>query len=162
MESDIPDPPDLYGRSKLLGEIDAPGCLTIRTSIIGRELQNHCGLVEWFLAQKGGRIRGFTGAIYTGVPTIILASMIADLICRETPLSGLYHLAADPISKYDLLVLLRDAFNVSIEIVRDEDFICDRSLIADRLSDDTGLTTPRWPAMIEAMATDPTAYTRER
>ncbi len=162
VESDLPDPPDLYGRSKLLGEIEAEGCLTLRTSIIGRELGSAYGLVEWFLAQAGGRVRGFTRAIYTGMPTVTLASLIAELLSREAPLSGLYHVAAPPISKYDLLCLIREAFGVSVGIDRDESFVCDRSLIAERFQTATCLSTPSWPAMIETMAGDAPLYHKWR
>jgi dTDP-4-dehydrorhamnose reductase len=161
-EQDLPDPVDLYGRSKLLGEIDAPGCLTLRTSIIGHELCSRYGLVEWFLSQDGGRVRGFAHAIYTGVPTRILALMIADLLTRESPLCGLYQLASAPISKYDLLVLLRDAYQVAIEIERDETFRCDRSLKPDRLYEATGLRPPSWPDMVAAMAADSAIYASGR
>ncbi len=157
-ESDIPDPPDLYGRSKLLGEIHGPGCLTLRTSIIGRELRTTQGLVEWFLASGGGRVRGFAGAMFSGVSTIVLASMLGELLGREPPLSGLYHLAAEPVSKYELLLLLREAYGACVEIERDEGVRLDRSLVADRLMAATGLKPPAWPVMVDEMANDPTPY----
>lgn len=157
-ESDLPDPPDLYGRSKLLGEIDATDALTLRTSIIGRELRGGHSLVEWFLAQAGGRVKGFANAIFSGVPTIILAETIAHLAAQRPRLTGLYHLAAEPISKYDLLVLLREAYGLTIDIDRDEDFRCDRSLVGARFTAATGLAPPAWPTMIASMAADPTAY----
>jgi dTDP-4-dehydrorhamnose reductase len=161
-EDDLPDPPDLYGRSKLLGEIDAPDCLTLRTSIIGQELRGGHGLVEWFLGQEGGRVSGFANAIYSGVPTVVLATMIAELLEREVPLVGLYHLASAPISKYDLLLLVRDAFGVRVEVERDEAFRCDRGLNADRLRAATGMIAPPWPVMVERMAAESAMYARTR
>lgn len=157
-EEDLPDPPDLYGRSKLLGEITAPDGLTLRTSIIGRELRGGHGLVEWFLGQANGSVRGFANAIFSGMPTLTLASVIADLIERRPRLNGLYHLAAAPISKYELLLLLRDAYGVPVEIARDEGFRCDRSLSAARLAAATGIVLPPWPALVAAMAADSAIY----
>jgi dTDP-4-dehydrorhamnose reductase len=157
-EADLPDPPDLYGRSKLLGEIDAPDALTLRTSIIGHELDSCFGLVEWFLSQSGGSVRGFAGAIFSGFPTLVLARIIADLIELTPRLSGLYHVAAAPISKYELLLLLRDAYNVPVTIDRDERVRIDRSLNADRFLTATGLVAPAWPDMIARMAADSAIY----
>ncbi|HEX2036605.1 MAG TPA: SDR family oxidoreductase [Chloroflexota bacterium] len=157
-EGDVPDPPDLYGRSKALGEIDAPGCLTLRTSIIGRELRSSYGLIEWFLSQSGGAIRGYARAIYTGLPTIIFAELLAELLARPTLPSGLLQLASEPISKYDLLLLARDAYGVDVEIDRDEAYRCDRSLTSHQFREATGLVAPPWPEMIRRMAADPTPY----
>jgi dTDP-4-dehydrorhamnose reductase len=161
-EDDHPDPVDIYGRSKLLGEVDAPGSLTMRTSIIGRELAGEYGLVEWFLAQDGGRVRGFANAIYTGMPTVVLASLLGDLLERPTLLSGLYQVSSTPISKYDLLLLLREAYGLSIQVDRDETFRCDRSLIGQRFTAETGLQPPSWPEMVERMAADSATYVRWR
>jgi dTDP-4-dehydrorhamnose reductase len=158
LEEDNPDPPDLYGRSKLLGEIDAPGCLTLRTSIIGRELRSSLGLVEWFLAQDGGRVRGFAGAIYTGLPTLVLASILADIITRGAIPSGLYHLGSDPISKYDLLLLLLEAYGLTVDIERDDSLRCDRSLDSTRFRAAEGLEIPSWPKLVATMANDSTPY----
>ncbi|WP_394708361.1 hypothetical protein [uncultured Desulfuromusa sp.] len=63
------DAEDLYGKTKFLGEVHDENCLTLRTSIIGRELSRHKSLLDWFLAQKGV-VKGFKNAIYTGFTTI--------------------------------------------------------------------------------------------
>ena len=117
-EADVPDAEDLYGRAKLLGEVGGAQSLTVRTSIIGRELQTTSGLVEWFLSQRGGKVRGYTHAIYSGFTTLALALVIADVIERHSDLVGLYQISSKPITKYDLLCLLRDAFAVPVEIER--------------------------------------------
>lgn len=157
-ESDVPDPPDLYGRSKLLGEVDAPHALTIRTSIIGRELDSSHGLLEWFLAQRGGRARGFARAIFSGFTTLELADVIARVIEEQPELHGIWHVAADPIDKYRLLSLVKDAYGLDIELERDEEFTIDRSLDGSRFRTATGIEAPKWEAMIERMAADPTPY----
>lgn len=153
VESDHPDPVDLYGRSKLLGEVGSPD-LTLRTSIVGRELAGAHGLLAWFLTNRGGRVRGFTRAIFSGVTTNELARVIADVLERHTGLHGLYHVAAEPISKYDLLMLFNAAFGAGVEIDADDSLIIDRSLDGSRFRAATGWTAPAWPAMVEAMAAE--------
>lgn len=153
VETDNPDPVDLYGRSKLLGEVGAPD-LTLRTSIVGRELSGAHGLLAWFLTNRGKRVRGFTQAIFSGVTTNELARVIADVLDRHAGLQGLYHVAAEPISKYDLLMLFNAAFGAGMEIEADDSLVIDRSLDGSRFRDATGWTAPSWPAMVEAMAAE--------
>lgn len=158
-ESDLLDPVDLYGRSKLLGELDRPGCLTVRTSIIGWELKHFTGLLEWFAAQRGKTIQGYRGAIYTGVSTVVLAQLIGNLIEKQPDLSGLYHVASAPITKYDLLVRLRDALGwQDITIEPDDQFQCDRSQIGDRFAAATGWQAPDWDTIIAGLAAEWPTY----
>jgi dTDP-4-dehydrorhamnose reductase len=158
-EQDLPDPVDLYGRSKLLGEVDDGQSLTIRTSIIGRELRSAVGLVEWFLSQAGRHIRGYAHAIYSGLTTEALSHIIAHIIERGA-LHGIWHVSSEPITKYDLLLALNQAFGTRTTIERDENFRCDRSLVSDRFYRESGLSRPAWPDMIGALARDPTPYPR--
>jgi dTDP-4-dehydrorhamnose reductase len=160
-EEDPPDPDDLYGRSKLLGEVDAPGCLTIRTSMIGRELKGSHGLLEWFLGQTGP-VRGFRRAIFSGLTTGALAGLIVEVLQRHTALTGLYHVAAEPISKYDLLSLVNASFRTTIDIVPDDTVRIDRSLDGRRFRQATGFVAPPWRDMIAAASADPTPYAQWR
>jgi dTDP-4-dehydrorhamnose reductase len=157
-EDDVSDATDLYGRTKFLGEVHAPNALTLRTSIIGRELQHHRSLLDWFLAQRGGRITGYTRAIYSGVTTTHLATLVARLVTDHPRLSGLYHVASEPISKHDLLCLLRDAYRIPVEIVPSGDVVCDRSLDGSRFRAAANYTCPPWPALVSELAGDPTPY----
>lgn len=157
-ELDIPDATDLYGRTKALGEPTAANALTLRTSIIGRELAHRASLLEWLLSNEGGSVRGFTRAIYSGVTTNHLASLIANIITDFPTLSGLYHVAAEPISKYRLLLLLRDAFGLRIEIAADDSFVCDRSMLGDKLANAIGYRAPAWPQLIAELTSDATPY----
>lgn len=157
-EDDIPDADDLYGRSKLLGEVSGPNCLTLRTSIVGREIKTTNGLVEWFLSSSGRRVQGYTNAIFSGFPTLILADIIADIIDRQPDLSGLYHVSSEPISKLQLLSLFREAFQLSIEIEPCPSMSIDRSLDSGRFRAATGYGPPAWPEMVQMMASDPTPY----
>ncbi len=157
-EQDVSDAEDLYGRTKFLGEVDAPGCLTLRTSIIGRELESRSGLVEWFLSQKGGKVRGYSKAIYTGFTTQVMAGIIGDLIERFPDLCGVYQVSSEPINKYDLLELLKEAFALQIEIEAYPEVQIDRSLDSSRFRKTTGFQPPSWANMIQEMANDPTPY----
>jgi dTDP-4-dehydrorhamnose reductase len=157
-EQDRPDATDLYGKSKNLGEVDTENCLTLRTSIIGRELTTAHGLVEWMLGNRGKKVRGFANAIFSGFPTIVLADIISNLIRNYRDLSGLYHVSSEPINKFDLLNLIKKSFDVNIEIERFDDFRIDRSLDSMKFRNAVGFAPPSWPEMIERMARDETPY----
>ena len=81
-EDDRPDPADLYGRSKLAGEPEGEGVLTLRTSMLGRELDRSSGLLEWFLGVRG-EAGGYPRAVFSGPTTPVLARLIGDLIERH-------------------------------------------------------------------------------
>lgn len=149
-ESDQSDAKDLYGRSKFLGEVSYPHAVTLRTSIIGHELQSAHGLVGWFLSQQE-RCKGYARAIFSGLPTVILAQIIRDVVIPRVDLSGVYHVAAEPISKYDLLKLIADVYGKSIEVVPDDGLVIDRSLNADRFRQATGYVAPDWRSLIKLM-----------
>jgi dTDP-4-dehydrorhamnose reductase len=150
LESDFPDADDLYGRSKLLGEVDYPHAITVRTSIIGHELGGARSLVNWFLRQEGST-RGFTRAVFSGLPTVVLARVIRDVIVPRPELHGLYHVAARPIAKYDLLQLIANTYGKDIEIVPDDKLVIDRSLNAERFTAATGYTPAPWDQLIAEM-----------
>ncbi|AZD81017.1 dTDP-4-dehydrorhamnose reductase family protein [Pseudomonas chlororaphis] len=150
LESDFPDAYDLYGRSKLLGEVDYPHAITLRTSIIGRELSGHRSLVGWFLAQQGA-VQGFKGAIFSGLPTMELARVINEYVLPRPDLHGLYHVAAKPINKYDLLKLVAKTYGKETEIVPSDRLTIDRSLNADRFREATGYVAPEWPVLVQNM-----------
>lgn len=160
-ESDDPDAVDLYGRTKQLGEVSGPGLLTLRTSIIGRELGTSQGLVEWFLAQRG-RAPGFTKAVFSGLTTIELSRVIVNIVESHRDLEGVYHVASTPITKHDVLVRLNEAFDRGLTIEPDESVRIDRSLDATRFRQATGYRAPDWPAMITELADDPTPYEKWR
>lgn len=157
-ESDLPNATDLYGKSKNLGEVDYGNSLTLRTSIIGRELTTSHSLVEWFLLNEGGSVNGFHKAIYSGFPTVVLADIIRHLIFEHPELRGLFHVSSEPINKYELLKLLKEAYGVDIEIEPSDEIQIDRSLDSSRFRTATGFKPESWPEMIEKMAADPTPY----
>lgn len=153
MENDLPTPIDLYGQTKLLGEVSYPHCVTLRTSIIGHELKGKYGLIEWFLGQTR-KVRGYKNAIYSGFPTIELARIISDYVLPNPNLSGVYHVSSPPISKFDLLNIVAEQYGKKIEIEPHENFILDRSLNSELFRAQTGYVPPSWPQLIDAMYRD--------
>ena len=152
-EDDPSDANDLYGRTKFLGELSAHHCVTLRTSIIGHELNGRLGLIDWFLSQEG-KVRGFTKAIYTGFPTVEMARIIAEYVIPNEDLSGLYQVSSSPISKYELLRLVADQYNKRIEIEPYAEFSCDRSLDSSRFRATAGYRPPSWKELVTLMHDD--------
>jgi dTDP-4-dehydrorhamnose reductase len=161
-EEDRPDPVDLYGRTKLEGEVSGKDCMTIRTSMIGRELRKNIGLIEWFLSQRGKSVDGWKRAIFSGLTTIEIARIIARIIQDHRELEGVWHVASNPISKFDLLSLVKEVYDLEVEIIPDDKKVIDRSLNADRFQKTTGYHPPSWREMIEEMHQDPTPYSELR
>ena len=149
-ESDISDAKDLYGRSKYLGEVDYPHAITLRTSIIGHELSGAHSLVGWFLAQQGS-VKGFTRAIFSGLPTVELARVIRDHVLAHPELHGVYHVSAEPINKFDLLTLIAKAYDKTIDITPDDKLAIDRSLDSSRFREATGYQPQPWPELLRRM-----------
>lgn len=161
-EQDESDALDLYGRTKFLGETAGPGALTIRTSIIGRELASASGLVEWLLSQRGRTVKGYRRAIYSGFTTDVLCRIVLSVLERHPDLHGTIHVSSEPINKYDLLLLIRDAYKLDVEIAPDDEVTIDRSLDSARFRTLTGFVPPSWADMVAEMAADRTPYGRWR
>lgn len=149
-EDDTPDARDLYGLSKFLGEAVIGNAITLRTSIIGHEYASQNSLLDWFLAQKG-EVNGFSKAIFSGLPTNELARVIKDYVLPNPKLTGLYHVSAEPINKYDLLNVIAEVYGKRIKINKTTDVIIDRSLNSERFKVATGYNPPNWPTLIEQM-----------
>lgn len=149
-ESDASDALDLYGKSKFLGEVAYPHTITLRTSIIGHELASAYGLVSWFLSQEG-LVKGYRRAIFSGLPAVELSHIVRDIVLPRPTLAGLYHVAAMPIAKFDLLKLVAKAYGKTISIEPDDHVAIDRSLNADRFREATGYVAPAWPDLVAQM-----------
>jgi len=149
-EADPSDAEDLYGRSKFLGEVDYPHAMTLRTSIIGHELASSHGLLEWFLAQSH-RVRGYTKAVFSGLPAVEIAVVMHDFILEKSGLRGVYHVSSDSITKYSLLQQISRAYAHEIEIEPDDRIVIDRSLDSTRFRAATGYVPPPWPELVDRM-----------
>jgi dTDP-4-dehydrorhamnose reductase len=149
-EADLSDCNDLYGRSKYLGEVDYPHAITLRTSLIGHELNSSHSLVNWFLAQEN-IVRGYKQAIFSGLPTVEIAHIVRDFVIPHPELHGLYNVSAEPINKFDLLQLIAEIYYKKINIEADERIVIDRSLDSTRFRNATGYIPKAWPVLIEKM-----------
>jgi len=149
-EVDVADARDLYGLSKYLGEVDYPSAVTLRTSIVGHELGTAHGLVGWFLAQKG-TVKGFTRAIFSGLPTVELARVVRDYVLPRPELRGVHHVSAEPISKYDLLQLVAEVYGKDVQLTPDDKLVIDRSLDSSRFRRLTGYAPAAWPELVRVM-----------
>lgn len=150
LESDSPDAEDLYGRTKLLGEVSGRNAITLRTSIIGHELTGNRSLVNWFLSQEGS-VTGFRKAIFSGLPTNELARIVRDIVIPKNDLSGLYHVSSGAINKFNLLTLIAEVYGKEIKIIPSDEFVIDRSLNSQLFTKDFGYVAPEWPELIEQM-----------
>ena len=150
-EGDASDAEDLYGKSKYIGELhDDSHAVTLRTSIIGHELQSSESLIDWFLCQKNS-MKGYEKAVFSGLPTIELARVIKDYVIPKPELNGLYHVSVEPIDKLSLLKLVAKTYNKEIDIVPDDQVCIDRSLDSSRFQQATGYIPPSWPDLVKSM-----------
>lgn len=148
-EKSLRDGTTFYDRTKALGEVEDDKNLTFRNSIIGPDMnENGIGLFNWFMKQNS-TIKGFTGALWTGVTTLTLAKAMEKAI--EENLYGLYNLVNNvSISKYDLLVLFNKYFrNNSLTIQKDDNLKLDKSLRNTRK--DFSFVVPSYEQMIQEM-----------
>jgi len=152
-EKDPADAQDLYGRTKLLGEVGEKPCITLRTSMIGKELIRKESLLEWFLSRKES-VKGFKNAIFSGFTTQELSRIIEMIVTQYPTASGVYHVSSDPISKYDLLLMIKKRLKLPHKIVADESFVCDRSLNSSKFRRQFNFNPPGWEQMVEELAKD--------
>ncbi len=155
-ESDPADATDIYGRTKALGEVTSGNAVTIRTSIIGRQLSGDRGLVEWFLARRHQVVSGFTQAWFSGLTTAELSRVLVRV--ATGPMTGLFHVSGPRICKHELVTKLNDAFLVGADIHRVDQPRVDRTLDGAAFAAATGYLAPSWDAMLAELSSDPTPY----
>jgi len=151
LESDWPNARDLYGRSKLLGEVDYSNSITLRTSIIGHEIGLGHSLLEWFLGQTESSINGFSKAVFSGFPTVELARIIHDYVIPEPYIHGLYHVSSNPINKYELLKLIAKEYSKDVDVKADDSLVIDRSLDSSKFREATRFQSSSWQEMVAKM-----------
>lgn len=142
-ESDRPDAVDLYGRSKLMGELQSEHAVTLRTSILGHELASGHGLLGWFLAQSGS-VSGYSRAICSAIPTVELARVIQQYVLPDPALHGIFHVGAAAVSKHELLRLVGRIYGLDTAVVPEAAPVVDRSLDLTRFERATGYRAAPW------------------
>ncbi len=150
-ESDFADADDVYGRTKYLGEVPYDHCFTMRTSIIGHGMEANASLIDWFLSQKGEKVNGYDKVVYSGFPTVEIARIVKEYVIPNPELKGLYHVSAEPISKYDLLKLVARIYGKKVELVPSDNEISNKSLNSDIFREATGYNPPSWEELVTKM-----------
>ena len=154
LEDTTPNALDYYGKTKGLGEINSKSSLTIRSSMIGPELFNKTELFEWIINNKEKEINGFSRVMYSGVTTVYMARLLADLIDNHKNLNGIYNVASKPISKFELLHLINDNFDLGLIINDDKTVISNKTLNASKIEKEIGLQPPSWDELIFELKKD--------
>jgi len=141
---------DLYGKTKALGEIQGENALTLRSSFIGAELHEGTELLEWFLSQTG-TVKGFKNAIYSGLTTLELSRIVENILVNHADVTGIYNISSEPISKFDLLMLIKEKMHMGVEIVPDETVHYNRSLDSTKFRKEFNYTPLTWEAMVDEL-----------
>ena len=147
-DNSIPDSTDIYGKTKSLGEVNLSQTLTLRGSMIGRELDYQTELLEWFLSQKGKTIKGFNNVFYSGITTIRMAKLILKIIINFPNLTGVYNVSSKKISKFELLTLFNDFFHSNVKIHKDETYTSRKELISNIFFYEINEIIPSWDELI--------------
>lgn len=150
-EEDICDASDIYGKTKMLGEINQHNCLTLRTSFIGPEIETNNGLLNWFINNNNEEISGYKNALFSGFTSMELSKIIKRIIIDYKYINGIYHLSSYTISKFDLLNLINDIFNLRKNIIPLEEPFINRSLNSDKLKNILNFDFLPWDNMIEEL-----------
>jgi len=158
LESDKPDPVDVYGKSKLLGELNDSDNLTLRTSHIGRELTVKKSFVEWLVSQRGGHVNGYSHAIYSGLTTQALARTISKLLSGNSHLSGLFHVSSQPISKLEIINKLNELLDLQLTVTPDASVQINRSLNSEKFQNATSISPQTWDEMLSNLRQDQKTY----
>ena len=158
LDNDFADAEDIYGKSKALGEVNSPNTLTIRCSMIGRELYNFTELFEWLKKNKNKKIEGYSKVFYSGITTVRMGKILNKILNKNLNLSGIYNISSTPISKFDLLVKLSNAFNLNVDIKQNKNNKSNKVLISEKFTEITGIYPPNWDDLISEFKEDCEKY----
>jgi dTDP-4-dehydrorhamnose reductase len=158
LDNDFADAEDIYGKSKALGEVDSLNTLTIRCSMIGRELYNFTELFEWLKKNKNKKIEGYSKVFYSGITTVRMGKILNQILKKNLNLSGIYNISSTPISKFDLLVKLSNAFNLNVDVKQNKNNKSNKVLISEKFTEITGIYPPNWDDLISEFKEDCNKY----
>ena len=158
LDNDFADADDIYGKSKALGEVDSPNTLTLRCSMIGRELYNFTELFEWLKKNKNTKIEGYSNTFYSGITTVRMGIILNQILKKNLNLSGIYNISSTPISKFDLLTKLSNAFNLNVEVKQNTNNKSNKVLISEKFTEITGIYPPNWDDLISEFKEDCEKY----
>ena len=158
LDNDFADADDIYGKSKALGEVDSLNTLTLRCSMIGRELYNFTELFEWLRKNKNKKIEGYSKAFYSGITTVRMGMILNQILKKNLNLSGIYNISSTPISKFDLLIKLSNAFNLNVEVKQNTNNKSNKVLISEKFTEITGIYPPNWDDLISEFKEDCEKY----
>ena len=158
LDNDFADADDIYGKSKALGEVDSPNTLTLRCSMIGRELYNFTELFEWLKKNKNKKIEGYSKVFYSGITTVRMGKILNQILKKNLNLSGIYNISSTPISKFDLLVKLSNAFNLNVDVKQNINNKSNKVLISEKFTEITGIYPPNWDDLISEFKEDCEIY----
>jgi len=126
-ENDAPTENSDYGLSKSLGDLS--DCTVIRTSIIGEETNNKRSLVEWVKSNEGKEIDGYINHHWNGVTCLQLSKIIREIIENNLYWEGIRHIfSPKSVSKYELLVMINDIYELDITINEKETQAVDKTI----------------------------------
>ena len=133
-EDDFKDGKGFYAQSKALGEIVNEKDVTIRTSIIGPELnENGIGLFHWFMSQPvSSKLKGYSKAYWTGLTTLELAKVVVQ-ICQQEIVGLIQVVPLEKIDKYSLISLFNSIYrDGELDIQPYNKYSVDKSLVSVR------------------------------
>ena len=148
LDNDIPDAEDNYGKSKAIGEVNSKNTLTIRSSMVGREIFNKTELFEWVVSNKNKKINGFENVVYSGVTTLWMSKTVIKILKEFPDLTGIYNISSESISKFDLICKINNRFGLNIDIESDKSFFSNKSLNSNKFFLKTNLEKPNWDEML--------------
>ena len=151
LEEDITDALDVYGKTKSLGEVKSNNCLTLRSSMIGFELNNKTELLEWIFKNHGKTINGFSNVIYSGITTLLMSRIIVKILIDYPNLNGIYNISSTPLSKFYLLKKINTIFDLNIEVKSIKSRAIDKSLVYSNFFNKTGIEIPDWDSMLNEL-----------
>ncbi len=140
---------DLYSASKALGEPINLSTIVLRTSLIGHSLTGDTGLLDWAMRQN--IISGYDNHIFAGLTSLELSKIICLVIFSYKFNSGTYHISGKSISKYELIKLIVQIYNLNINLIKEKSGTVDRSLSSDKFQNQFNYNPSDWVTLLNEL-----------